>query len=107
MKKALDAVKIAEAKARALIEDSEKEARAIIAKAEQDSENHIEEAKGLGELEGKKLVEMARAKAKEQSVRMSEEHQKSVDNLKQQAAGKMHRAVDLIVERIVKAHGDS
>lgn len=107
MKEALDAVKIAEGEAKALLDEAEKEARAIVAKAEQDGEVTIEEAKKSGDLEGKKLVERAQAEAQEQSHQLAQEHEKKVKILKKQAAGRIPRAVDLIVERIVKAHGDS
>ena len=107
MKEVLDAVKIAEGKAQTIVADAEKEARDLIAQAESAGEKHLEEAKRISDLEGKDLVENARSEAERQSENLSKDYEERVVILKRQAAKKMPLAVDLIVERIVKAHGDS
>lgn len=107
MKDALEDVKITEQQAKTLLEEAEKEARVIISNARDEGEKLLLDAKKRGEAEGNKIVKQAEDDATNQAGNLSKEHEEKVKHLEKFAAAKINKAVDMIVERIVKAHGNS
>jgi V/A-type H+-transporting ATPase subunit G/H len=107
LKEILEDVKATEQKAREIVEQAEQEAKTIIAAARKEEEVLIQEAKKRGEDERVKIIEKARAEAEAEAEHLKEEYLKSIEQLRQKAAGRIKTAVDLIAERTVKAHGDS
>ena len=53
------------------------------------------------------MREQAEAKAQEIAEGFKKEYEEQVKRLKEISANRMETAVDMIVERIVKAHGNS
>ena len=67
----------------------------------------IEDAKLQGKEQSKKLIQQAEAEAVKTAESFKKECQEQVEHLRKISADKMNKAVDMILERIVKVHGNS
>ena len=107
MNKAPEDVKAAEQEARNLLDEADKEAKAIVAKATSDGEGILKDEKKRGDKEREILLQRAETEALEMVKDLDKENKAQITRLRENCANRMEKAVNLITERIVKAHGNS
>lgn len=100
------AIKQTEAEAEQIVKQSVADSRQMVSDAEKQSEKLVEQAVSEALDKSKEIISEAEKAAQEEVKRAMEKVALECDAEKQKAMKNMDRAVQLIVERIVRGHGN-
>jgi V/A-type H+-transporting ATPase subunit G/H len=103
----LRSIKVAEAEAEQIIKQSIAEARQIISDAQTQSSKLIEQAEEEATNSYKGIIAKAEDSQQEEIIKMKKQIDDECNAIRDNANKHMKKAVDVIIERIVKVHGNS
>ncbi|MGE5484604.1 MAG: hypothetical protein ACM3X4_06275 [Ignavibacteriales bacterium] len=103
----LNRIRDAEKAAEMVIEASRARAAEMLSSAEVEAEKTVERARDAAEAEAKRVTESILAAARQEAEKIRKDAEAGAREYAARASGRMSRAVDLIVERVVKADGRS
>lgn len=98
----IESIKETEAGAAGIIDDARKKKVEIIAKAREDGKKKVEDARSQGAGAVKQALAKAQRDAEVKMEEITQREQADRESLKQAAAKNISKAVDLIIERVVK-----
>lgn len=90
-----------------VVKAAKEEARIKVLKAKKEAETSISEARNEALVEKNKTIEDYENAAREQVAKNREKYELKINAVKASSYEKLDKAVTLIVERIVKNHGNS
>lgn len=104
---AIEAIKKSEANAKQLINDANNEAREIISKAKEDAQKQYEDVLAKAKEKTNKLINDAVNIGNKEAEPILAKGKKDAEDILNISDDKKNNAVKLVVERIVKIHGNS
>ncbi|MDI3535072.1 MAG: V/A-type H+/Na+-transporting ATPase subunit [Thermosediminibacterales bacterium] len=102
----IKAIKEAEKEAEKILADAKRKAAQIVKEAKEEAENLIADTIKNAEAEGRILVQKAEESSKKEVDGIKSEYEQKWKAMEQQALKNMDKAVNFIVERIVKSDGN-
>lgn len=99
-------IKQAESEAEQIIRQSAVQARQIAAEAQEQSYKLVEQSEVEAEEQSKKIINEAEKSVQEETGKIMEKVLRECADIKEQARGKIQDAVDMILGRIVRFHGN-
>lgn len=101
VKDVIEGIKKTEAQAAAIIDEARKKGGEIIARAREASGKSIEDARKRGAESVKEALKKAEEEASRRIDQIAAKEQEKRKALKQVSAGKVDKAVDVVIERIL------
>lgn len=103
----IKAVRKAEQDAEKVIEDSVSRSRDIISNAEKDKHKILENAIKEGEREAAEIMKQMESDAQREEERIYIRAEEEGEAIKKATDPKIDSAVDFVIEKVVKSHGNS
>lgn len=102
----IKAVKQTESEADKIIKEAIAESQRIVSEAKAKSEKLLEEAILKAEKESEKILEAAKESAQKDIIKLQADTDAECNELKNMAMSCMDEAVQLVIRRVVTAHGN-
>jgi V/A-type H+-transporting ATPase subunit G/H len=106
-KDAIKEIKAAEEEANKIINDAKLESREIVKKAEENALKEYKDIINKSSLEAKRIMDEVESKANGEATLIFKEGKEKADEILNVSNDLLDKAVNLVVERIVKFNGNS